>query len=63
MKECITVKKIRNKAMAKKIKDRSRKSYIERNRGRIIPIPFGVYLEKIQGFSPEMVYKTMEAIK
>lgn len=55
MTEILTIKKIRNKANAKKIKQRNREDFKNRMGGLVIPIPFGVYLEKIQGIPHDMV--------
>lgn len=49
MTEILTIKKIRNKANAKKLKERNREDFKKRIGGLVIPIPFDVYLERIQG--------------
>ena len=61
MTEHITLKKIRNKANAKKFKDRTKQEYKERNAGKVVPIPMDVFLEKIQGIDHETVVKVMSA--
>lgn len=55
MTEIPTIKKIRNKANAKKIKEMNREDFKKRMGGLVIPVPFDVYLEKIQGIPHNMV--------
>lgn len=59
MTEILTIKKIRNKARGKKLKDRKKQEYRKRNDGIVVPIPFDVFLEKIQGIDHETVVKVM----
>lgn len=54
MTEHITLKKLRNKANAKKLKEKNREDFKKRMGGLVIPIPFDVYLEKIQGIPHDM---------
>ena len=49
MTEHITLKKIHNKANAKKIKERSKEEYRKRMGGMVVPIPMDVFLVKVQG--------------
>ena len=59
MTEHITVKKLRNKANAKKLKERKKLDYLDRCKGKVIPIPMDVFLEKIQGIDHETVIRVM----
>lgn len=59
MTEHITLKKIHNKANAKKIKERSKEEYRKRMGGMVVPIPMDVFLEKVQGIDHELVVKAL----
>ena len=59
MTEHISLKKIRNKANAKKLKDRNKQDYRERCKGMVVPIPMDVFLEKIQGIDNKTVERVM----
>lgn len=55
MTEILTVKKIRNKVRAIKIKKYKKDEYGKRFDVMTVPIPFDVFLEKIQGIPKEQV--------
>lgn len=59
MTEILTIKKIRNKANAKKLKERYKQDYCERNGGMVVPIPMDIFLEKIQGLDHALVVKAL----
>lgn len=59
MTEILTIKKIRNKANAKKLKERYKQDYRERNGGMVVPIPMDIFLEKIQGLDHALVVKAL----
>ena len=59
MTEHITIKKMRNKANAKRLKKRNKQDYKERMGGMVVPIPMDVFLEKIQGIDHEMVARAL----
>lgn len=60
MKEHITLKKLRNKASAEKLKKRNEEDFRKRMAGLVIPIPFDVYLEKIQGIPHNMAVNSIK---
>lgn len=55
----ITLKKMRNKANAMRIKRRNKEDYRERMGGMVVPIPMDVFLEKIQGIDHEIVARAL----
>lgn len=59
MTEYITLKKMRNKANAMRIKERNKQDYRERMGGMVVPIPMDVFLEKIQGIDHEIVARAL----
>ena len=59
MTEHITVKKLRNKSNAKKLRARKKQDYLDRGKGKVIPIPMDVFLEKIQGIDHETVVRVL----
>ena len=63
MTEYISLKKMRNKANAKRLKERHKKDYKERCSGMVVPIPFDVFLEKIQGIDHKTVEQVMVRYK
>lgn len=59
MTEYITLKKMRNKANAVRVKGRNKQDYRERMGGMVIPIPMDVFLEEIQGIDHETVARAL----
>ena len=59
MTEYITLKKMRNKANAVRVKKRNKQDYRERMGGMVVPIPMDVFLEKIQGIDHETVVRAL----
>ncbi len=55
----ITLKQMRNKANAMRIKGRNKQDYQERMSGMVVPIPMDVFLEKIQGIDHETVARAL----